>query len=288
MNILCVSRGVAYSPNLVSNDATIFTAVVDELKALGHETTTISEDRMGDLDLGNFDRVMTMARNISSLTKLMQETNGKTRRKFINSIDGILTCANKAKVATLMLETGIPQPEFMIGEKRNLLYCSAGHKEDITAPIWLKNSDGSATVAKDTVYCPTKDAFDAAFRQMEARKVNCWMVQEHKPGDLIKFYGVEGTDFFRWNYASQGHSKFGWEAINGKEKGYPFDAERIKRYADMTAKQLNVPVYGGDVIIDEQGQFWFIDFNDFPSFSSCRDEAAKAIARRVESLEFRV
>jgi hypothetical protein len=92
---------------------------------------------------------------------------------------------------------------------------------------------------------------------------------------------VEGTDFFHWSYASQGHSKFGLEAVNGKEKGYPFQAERIKRYADMTARQLNVPIYGGDAIIDEDGGFWFIDFNDFPSFSSCRDEAAKAIAKCI-------
>jgi hypothetical protein len=69
---------------------------------------------------------------------------------------------------------------------------------------------------------------------------------------LVKFYGVEGTDFFHWNYASRGHSKFGLEKVNGKEQGYPFDAQRIKRYADMTAKQLNTPIYGGDVIIDEK------------------------------------
>ena len=36
-----------------------------------------------------------------------------------------------------------------------------------------------------------------------------------------------------------------------------------------------------DVIIDEEGGFWFIDFNDFPSFSACREMAAKAIAKRI-------
>ena len=47
------------------------------------------------------------------------------------------------------------------------------------------------------------------------------------------------------------------------------------------AQKLNVPIYGGDVIIDKEGNFWFIDFNDFPSFSICRDKAAKAIAQRI-------
>ena len=35
------------------------------------------------------------------------------------------------------------------------------------------------------------------------------------------------------------------------------------------------------VIIDEDGEFWFIDFNDFPSFSCCRKEAAEAIVQRI-------
>jgi len=69
--------------------------------------------------------------------------------------------------------------------------------------------------------------------------------------------------------------------VNGKEKGYAFDASRIKLYADMLAKKLRVPVYGGDIVIDEDGEFWFIDFNDFPSFSSCRARAAEAIAQRI-------
>ena len=44
---------------------------------------------------------------------------------------------------------------------------------------------------------------------------------------------------------------------------------------------MQVPIYGGDAVIDEKGKIWFIDFNDFPSFSSCRDQAARAIAERV-------
>lgn len=281
MRILGISRGIAYSPNMEGNDAAIFTTVLDELKAMGHEVESIHESEMVGFDYAPYGRVFTMARNTYSLVMLEKETDMTTQQKFINSINGILTCTNKASVATQMLETGIPQPEFLIGKQRDLLFCSTEHKNDIVTPIWLKNCDGSATVAEDTMYCLTKEAFNAAFKQMEERGVNLWMVQEHKQGDLIKFYGVEGTDFFHWSYASQGHSKFGLEAVNGKEKGYSFHAERLKLYADMTAKQLNVPIYGGDAIIDEEGKFWFIDFNDFPSFSSCRVEAAKAIAERI-------
>ena len=281
MKILGISRGLKYSPNLAGNDAAIFIAVTDELKEMGHEVETIRESEMVGFDYSSYDRMFTMARDLYSLVMLEKETDVATQRKFINSIDGILSSTNKAAVAIQMLEAGIPQPEFLVGEKRNLLYCSTGSKDDIIPPLWLKNCDGSATVAEDTAFCSSREEFEKAFKNFEERDVNLWIAQEHQPGDLVKFYGVEGTDFFRWNYASHGHSKFGFEEVNGKEKGFPFKAERIKLYADMIAKKLNVPIYGGDVIIDEQGDFWFIDFNDFPSFSSCTEDVAKAIAKRI-------
>ena len=282
MRILGISRGVKYSPNLAEKDAAIFTAVVEALRARGHVVSTIGEEEMAGYDFSSYDRVLTMARDAFSLVMLEKDTDAATQAKFINSISGILACTNKAAVMTQMLEAGIPQPEFVVGEGRNLMCCSVEDKNDVVPPLWLKNCDGSAVVAEDTVFCPTKEAFDAAFKGMEERGVHLWVAQEHQRGDLVKFYGVEGTTFFRWNYASQGHSKFGLEAVNGKEKGYAFNPERIKLYADMIAKKLNVPIYGGDVIIDEEGEFWFIDFNDFPSFSSCREGAAQAIAKRCE------
>ena len=281
MKILGISRGLKYSPNLASNDAAIFTAVAEGLKTMGHDVDTVAETEMLHIDYTPYERVFTMARDVTTLVILEKDTDMPTLKKFINSINGILTCTNKASMANHMLEAGIPQPEFLVGEGKNIMYFSTESKDDIATPLWLKNCDGSAVTAEDTVFCPTPQDFSAAFANMERRGVNIWMAQEHQEGDLIKFYSVEGTDFFHWNYASSGHSKFGLEAVNGKEKGYPFDAQRIKLYADMMAKRLNVPIYGGDAIIDENGDFYFIDFNDFPSFSCCREEAAKAIAQRI-------
>lgn len=281
MKIAGISRGLKYSPNLAGNDAAIFTSVADKLRTMGNDVTVLHEDEMLRFDYTPYDRVFTMARDTFSLVMLEKDMDATTQNKFINSINGILTCTNKAAVASQMLEAGIPQPEFIIGEKRNLLFCSTESKDDIVPPLWLKNSDSSAVVAEDTTFCKTKTAFDTAFKNLERRGVNLWIAQEHQQGDLVKFYGVEGTSFFYWDYASRGHSKFGLEEVNGKERGYAFNAERIKLYADMIAKKLNVPIYGGDVIIDEEGNFWFIDFNDFPSFSSCREAASEAIAQRI-------
>ena len=281
MKILGISRGLKYSPNLAGSDAAIFTAVAERLRKMGHDVDTISETEMLHFNYEPYEKVFTMARDVAMLVLLEKDTDVLTQKKFINSIDGILACTNKASMANHMLEAGIPQPEFLVGEKRNILFFSTESKDDIVTPLWMKNCDGCAVTAEDTVFCSTTKDFDAAFENMARRGVNIWMAQEHQPGDLIKFYSVEGTEFFHWSYASQGHSKFGLESINGKEKGYSFDAQRIKLYADMMAKRLNVPIYGGDAIIDEDGDFFFIDFNDFPSFSCCQQEAAEDIAQRI-------
>lgn len=266
---------------MANSDAEIFAAVAEELGMMGHEVDTIAEWEMMHIDYMPYERVFTMARDVAGLVLLEKDADVETQRKFINSINGILTCTNKASMANHMLEAGIPQPEFLVGERRSILFFSTESKDDIATPLWLKNCDGSAVTAEDTVFCPTPTDVDRALRKMEERGVHIWMAQEHLAGDLIKFYSVEGTDFFHWEYASHVHSKFGQEAVNGKEKGYPFDAKRIKLYSDMMAKRLNVPIYGGDAVIDENGEFYFIDFNDFPSFSICRKEAAKAIAQRI-------
>ena len=47
---------------------------------------------------------------------------------------------------------------------------------------------------------------------------------------------------------------------------------------ERLAQLVGIEVYGGDAIIDSEGRFYIIDFNDWPSFSRCRDEAAEAIA----------
>ena len=44
---------------------------------------------------------------------------------------------------------------------------------------------------------------------------------------------------------------------------------------------MDVKIYGGDCIIDADGSMQIIDFNDWPSFAPCRNEAAPYIAKCV-------
>ena len=48
--------------------------------------------------------------------------------------------------------------------------------------------------------------------------------------------------------------------------------------AEQLAAAVGLEIYGGDCIVCADGTWYMIDFNDWPSFSRCREEAADAIA----------
>ena len=89
-----------------------------------------------------------------------------------------------------------------------------------------------------------------------------------------------GSSFFRHFYPTDdGQTKFGDEtARNGEAHHYAFDVSALQSEVERLAQLVGIEVYGGDAIIDRKGRFYIIDFNDWPSFSRCRDEAAEAIA----------
>ena len=53
--------------------------------------------------------------------------------------------------------------------------------------------------------------------------------------------------------------------------------------AERLAEAVGIEVYGGDCIVSSDGTFCLIDFNDWPSFSRCREEAAEAIASLIKN-----
>jgi len=118
-------------------------------------------------------------------------------------------------------------------------------------------------------------------KEYAIRGITTAVINEHLVGDLVKFYGVAGTDFFYWFYPNLQHSKFGLEKINGKAHGILFDKEQLQQICNEAAGVLNLKIYGGDCIIDEDGTIRLIDFNDWPSFAPCRNEAAPCIAECI-------
>lgn len=273
-SIVGVSRGNEYSPNHVDNDAAIFQKVVEELKVLGCEVETHAESDFVHCGI-RADIIFNMARDRATIARL--KTLEDEGALVINSAYGIDNCVRKP-MTELLLKHRVPHP-------RSYIIDTATSFDEDCYPCWIKRGDSHAMVKEDVCYVTSKEEAERVLADFRNRQIPTAVINEHLQGDLIKFYGVQGTDFFYWFYPSPcSHSKFGLEKINGVAKGIPFDEEALKQYSDRAAEVLHVPVYGGDCVVSADGEMKIIDFNDWPSFARCREEAGVKIAECIYKL----
>ena len=241
MKILGISRGSQYSPNHISNDAAIFNGVMQELQKIGFRVVTCTEEQFVSEHL-TADVIVDMARDQATLQRLLQlEREGSL---IINSPQGIENCV-RLPMTKLLLQNSVPHPESVI-IKTQEEQCA----DSFPYPCWIKRGDSHALVKEDVCYATTPEEAKAVLADFRNRHIPTAVINKHLQGDLIKFYGVQGTDFFYWFYPSPcSHSKFGLEKINGVAKGFPFDVEVLRHYATQASKVLHVPIYGGDAVV---------------------------------------
>ncbi len=276
LTIAGIRRGNKFSPNHIGNDAAIFSLTVKHLQNYG---CTVNEYIESDLHVATLEEtiIFNMVRDWSSI-KILQQLENKGRI-VVNSAFGIENCTRE-RMTRLLVENGIPHPKSIIVstmddpdnelEKAGLSNC------------WVKRGDFHAVHREDVTYVRNREEAHSILKEFSIRGIESAVINEHLTGDLIKFYGIKGTPFFYWFYPSSAHhSKFGWEQINGTAKGISFDESVLHGLCDQAADILNVSIYGGDCIVSEEGQMQMIDFNDWPSFAPCRNEAAPFIAECI-------
>lgn len=267
--ILGVFRGIRYSPNHVGNDAAIFQIVVDTLLQEGYAVETCSEAVLVS-EQRSADFIFNMVRDPAALDYLHElEDKGCC---VVNSSYGIRNCIRRPMTEKL-LQHQIPHPKSWIfsTDKPNL--------SEITYPCWFKRGDSHALLKEDVSFIQNISEARLLLLSFKSRGIPSVVVNEHLEGDLVKFYGVCDTDFFSWFYPSTTtHSKFGWETVNGKAKGLSFSAKKLQEECTKISSILSVPIYGGDCIVSSDGTIRIIDFNDWPSFARCREEAGHCIA----------
>ncbi|MCL2651222.1 MAG: hypothetical protein FWD60_09410 [Candidatus Azobacteroides sp.] len=270
-----IRRGTQYSPNHIGNDAAIFSLVVKHLLELGNEVAEYSEREFLQSTI-DADIVFNMARDKKSIKKLQQlEDEGKL---VVNSGYGIENCTRE-KMTNLLISNNIPHPESVIVSTNKPFSVKY---EKLVSNCWIKRGDFHAIHREDVSYTSTQEETENILNEYALRGITTAVINEHLKGDLIKFYGVAGTRFFHWFYPDeQSHSKFGWEAINGKAVGNTFNVSYLKEICNRAAKVLNIYIYGGDCVVDSEGNVKIIDFNDWPSFAPCRTEAAPYIAQCI-------
>ena len=276
IKIAGIMRAGAFSPNHIGNDAAIFNIVAEQLRKRGCEMKIYSEEQFATTHAGE-NIILNMCRERRSIELLQKlEDDGAL---VINSGYGIENCTRE-RMTRILLGSNIPYPESLIVDTDEAIRdrLAAAHMEQ----CWIKRGEAHSMHKEDVSYCRHPEEAQEVLQEYFLRGIKRAVINRHLEGDLVKFYGLADGSYFFWFYPfSSGHMKYGLEAINGKQAEIPFDAEQLEATCNKAAEVLDVKIYGGDCIIAPDGSFSIIDFNDWPSFAPCRNEAAPYIARHI-------
>lgn len=270
---LLIQRAACYSPNSEEKDLAILQEVgcfFDDAKIISEgefvenfstDNQLISAESVGAVSV--YYQIISMARSPKALDCLEQLEQRGIR--VLNPSVGVRAC-QRSNVDKVMRENYLPLPP----DKGDDGY-------------WVKRADTTAQSKEDVCFCHDWSEVEKIKSTFMQRGITDVVTQAHVKGDVVKFYGVEGTGFFRYYYSGDDtETKFGDEERNGKPQYYSFSSSNLQADAEKLACLLQTPIYGGDAIVREDGSYVIIDFNDFPSFSRCRKDAAKAIFERVK------
>lgn len=278
IKIAGIMRAGAYSPNHIGNDAAIINAVAERLRTCGCEVDMYSEDQFIAGEVSE-DIIVNMCREWKSI-HLLQEREDQGAL-VVNSGYGIENCTRE-RMTRILMSHNIPHPESLIVNTDEAVKDTLDQYGFVQC--WIKRGDFHAMHKEDVSYVRHSEEAQAILQEYSLRGIKRAVINRHLVGDLVKFYGIQGSDYFYWFYPYDlGHSKYGHEAINGKSQGLKFDLDYMKKICQDASLALNVKVYGGDCIISPEGEIQIIDFNDWPSFAPCRDEAAPHIAQCIHN-----
>ncbi len=148
--------------------------------------------------------------------------------------------------------------------------------EDIYGEVWIKRGDFHAIEEDDVVFARNKDQVRMALERFSGRGIKEVVIQEHVPGDIIKFYSVTGLEdqreyWFKWFYHKEQDLK-----------GYEFSKDELRKKCLRAGRLMELEIYGGDAIVRPDGMIYVIDVNAWPSFALFRKEAAAAICSLIE------
>jgi hypothetical protein len=130
----------------------------------------------------------------------------------------------------------------------------------------VKRGDVHAMTSADVLFAPTLEAVRTGLADFAARGISRAALQDHVAGTVVKFYGIVDGRFFR---------------CYTDAATVPAPIPRLWEAAHAGAVALGLDVFGGDLVVGDDGRPVLVDVNDWPSFARCRDEAAGAIADYV-------
>lgn len=264
MRCLGIFRELTNSPSREQDDALILKAVTEELSRLGADTHLIEPENLDLIKPGEWDAVLPMCEAYQALLKIKSWENPPL---LINTPQGVFNCY-RTNMLPLLESCRDIFPLSEIRYTRSLPGNPPAFFDGKGA--WLKRGDVHNQTLHDVLYVKNWADSVEVKKDFESREITSVVIQEHVPGDLIKFYGVGPFKWFNWFYHKPA------EAAN-----YPFSLTELEKQAGRVAKAVGLEVYGGDAIITPEGRIYVIDINSWPSFARVRSEARIHIARHV-------
>lgn len=280
--VLCLARHPAHSPHFEAADAAILHATANALQVAGYHVTTCGEEAL-PAALEDYDVIVHMARQTDTLQRLSR----LHRPLVVNDPRAVLNVSKSRELTFSLLQAaGIDVPRFWAYDPEDDEMFQCDKPLQSLLPAWVKGTRPTGAQAGDVTYVDTPLAADTCVLRLCSERVPDIIVMEHVEGDLLKVYAVADGDtctlFTRYPQET-GHSKFGVaETHNPAPQHYTYSSEVLRTLLVQVAHTLSLSVFGVDVIVTPAGRLVVIDVNDWPSFSSCRDEAAQAILLSVD------
>ena len=279
--ITLISRHSKYSPNSEARDEALFRSLVMNFALQGINIATFDEAvfEHHPPQLEKSTLILSMARSEAAHQALAA---AEERGVIVLNSPRALQKAQRIDFQQWFSESGHAAKHCHTSELTPEL------KATLPFPLWWKRNNTATTSAHDVQFVEHHAQLDAILSEHANEDA---LVMEHIDGQLVKFYGVVGTNFFHAEpHSPKGFSKFGHEQHNHHKDLALFSPmwkqtlRAMHTAATQVAQQSGFSIYGGDAILCEDGTFVFIDFNDFPSFSACLPEASEAIVQHCLSL----
>jgi len=140
---------------------------------------------------------------------------------------------------------------------------------DLSSPVYIKRGDLHALAADDVQWAIGRADLENKLARFARRGIRFAYVQQEFRGRVVKFYGVSGGAYF--------------SALSDDGEIPEAAVRELSEAAAKAAQVLGLEAWGGDAVLSS-GRFAIIDFNDWPSYSRVRGQAARAIARRALAL----
>jgi len=257
---LGIYRELAHSPGRVDADRAIMESVGTAMAARGFSVDFIAPDAEFKSD---FINLFVMCERGPILDRLSDAR--KTGSIVVNSPDSI-RCTYRHRMVERLARHHVFAPASRI-------VASDSNQPRPPRPVWVKRYDFHATEARDVMYAGSEAEWRVALHEFAKREIPYVIVQEHVPGDLVKFYGVRS--------ATTPVDANWFQSFCDRDKSAlvcSFEVSSLRRAAFAAADALGLEIFGGDAIIQADGEPAIIDVNAWPSYARCCDRAAQAIA----------